>query len=78
MDKETINVSNEVCKTTACRYSVRDNVSGEYVIGYTGDCILLGDKEDRMIFTNYDDAYNQYSIIKHVDDTLPEIVDESK
>ena len=61
---------------TVKKFSVRDKLSGEYVVNYGHNFVEMGDKANRIIFTNEDEAFNMMNALDQFDDTLPEIVDE--
>lgn len=59
------------------KFSVRDNVSGEFVTSYGPNFINMGDEADRIIFESEEDAMSISNALDQFDDTLPEIIKES-
>lgn len=59
------------------KFSVRDNVSGEFVTGYGPNFMNMGNEVDRIIFTSEEDAMGIANALDQFDDTLPEIIKEN-
>ena len=58
------------------KYSVRDNVSGEYIVEYGPNFVNMGDKADRLIFTEKE-AFEMCNALEQFDDTKPEVIEEN-
>lgn len=63
---------------TVKKFSVRDKLSGEYIVNCGPNFVEMGDRANRIIFTDEDEAFNLMNALDQFDDTLPEIVDEDE